>query len=122
MTQRLRELIRQVRACQTAAEERATIQKECALIRTDFKENRESRRARNIMKLMYIHMLGYATEFGQMECVKLLAQPEYAHKRVGYLTLGILLDETGEVLTLIQNHLKRDLTNGNQFIQALALA
>lgn len=38
MSMKLRELIRAVRACKTAAEERATIAKECALIRTAFKE------------------------------------------------------------------------------------
>lgn len=38
MSIKLRELIRAVRACKTAAEERATIAKECALIRTAFKE------------------------------------------------------------------------------------
>lgn len=37
MSIKLRELIRNVRACKTAAEERAVIAKECALIRTVFK-------------------------------------------------------------------------------------
>ena len=41
MSIKLRELIRAVRACKTAAEERATIAKECALIRTAFKEQGE---------------------------------------------------------------------------------
>ncbi len=34
---KLRELIRQVRLCKTAAEERAVITKECALIRNSFR-------------------------------------------------------------------------------------
>ena len=38
MSIKLRELIRMVRAAKTAAEERAVISKECALIRTSFKE------------------------------------------------------------------------------------
>lgn len=75
-----------------------------------------------MLKLMYIGMLGYATEFGQMEIVKLLAEGDFGSKRVGYLALGILMDETQEVLTLAENHIKRDLTAGtNPFIQALAL-
>ena len=37
MSVKLRELIRSVRACKTAADERAVIAKECALIRTSFK-------------------------------------------------------------------------------------
>ena len=38
MSQKLRDLIRSVRACKTAADERAVIAKESALIRTAFKE------------------------------------------------------------------------------------
>ena len=39
MSIKLRELIRNVRACKTAAAERAVISKESALIRTAFKED-----------------------------------------------------------------------------------
>jgi AP-1 complex subunit gamma-1 len=38
MTMKLRDLVRSVRACKTAADERAIIAKESALIRTAFKE------------------------------------------------------------------------------------
>ena len=68
-TQKLRELIRTVRACKTAADERAVISKECAAIRTSLKEGHESLRARNVAKLMYIHMLGYPTQFGVCLCM-----------------------------------------------------
>lgn len=37
MSVKLRDLIRNVRSCKTAAEERAIVAKECALIRTAFK-------------------------------------------------------------------------------------
>lgn len=120
-TGRLRELIRAVRSCKTAAEERALIQKECASIRFAFKENRESSRSANMLKLLYISMLGYPTEFGQMEVVKLIAQADYGGKRIGYLTLAVVLDETHEVLTLAENHIKKDLSNSNSFVQAIAL-
>lgn len=39
MSIKLRELIRSIRACKTAAEERAVVARECALIRTAFKED-----------------------------------------------------------------------------------
>lgn len=120
-TGRLRELIRAVRSCKTAAEERSLVQKECASIRQAFKENRESTRSANMLKLLYITMLGYPTEFGQMEVVKLIAQADYGGKRIGYLTLAVVLDETHEVLTLAENHIKKDLSNSNSFVQALAL-
>ena len=121
MSIKLRDLIRSVRSCKTAAEERAVISKECALIRTAIKEEDEKFRQRNVAKLMYIHMLGYPTHFGQMECLKLISATTFPEKRVGYLALTLLLTENTEVLTLVTNSLKVDLTNSSQYIQALAL-
>jgi AP-1 complex subunit gamma-1 len=121
MSIKLRDLIRAVRACKTAAEERAVITKECALIRTAIKEEDEQYRHRNVAKLMYIHMLGYPTHFGQMECLKLISAAGFPEKRIGYLALTLLLNEQTEVLTLVTNSLKLDLTNPNQYIQALSL-
>jgi AP-1 complex subunit gamma-1 len=121
MSMKLRDLIRMVRSCKTAAEERAVISKECALIRTAIREENETYRSRNVAKLMYIHMLGYPTHFGQMECLKLVSAPSFPDKRVGYLALTILLTENTEVLTLVTNSLKVDLSSANQYIQALSL-
>lgn len=58
MSLRLRDLIRQVRACKTAAEERAVIAKESAMIRTAIREEQEQYRHRNVAKLLFMHMLG----------------------------------------------------------------
>ncbi|CAM9242459.1 unnamed protein product [Ectocarpus fasciculatus] len=121
MSIKLRDLIRSVRACKTAAEERAVISKECALIRTAIKEEHEQFRQRNVAKLMYIHMLGYPTHFGQMECLKLISAASFPEKRIGYLALTLLLTESTEVLTLVTNSLKVDLGNPNQYIVALSL-
>lgn len=41
MSQKLQQLIRNVRACKTAADERGVIAKESALIRTAFKEEND---------------------------------------------------------------------------------
>ena len=43
-------------------------------------------------------------------------------QRVGYLALMILLDERQEVLMLVTNCLKRDLSSKNQYTVGLALA
>eukprot|EP00758_Cryptobia_borreli_P006001 Tbor_TRINITY_DN5043_c0_g1::TRINITY_DN5043_c0_g1_i1::g.14338::m.14338/K12391/AP1G1; AP-1 complex subunit gamma-1 len=121
MSSKLKELIRDVRACKTRTEERALVQKECASIRSAFKKGKEHYRNRCMLKLLYIAMLGYPTEFAQMEVVKLIAQPQYAGKRIGYLTMSIVLGERSEVLTLAENHIKKDLENCNPFIQSIAL-
>uniref|UniRef100_A0A0E0GE97 AP-1 complex subunit gamma n=1 Tax=Oryza nivara TaxID=4536 RepID=A0A0E0GE97_ORYNI len=118
---RLRDMIRAIRACKTAAEERAVVRRECAEIREAIGENQQEIRHRNMAKLMFIHMLGYPTHFGQMECLKLIAAAGYPEKRIGYLGLMLLLDERQEVLMLVTNSLKQDLNHSNQFIVGLAL-
>ncbi|MFS8020599.1 putative clathrin/coatomer adaptor, adaptin-like, armadillo-like helical [Helianthus anomalus] len=114
-------MIRAIRACKTAAEERAVVRKECASIRAAVSDNENDYRHRNLAKLMFIHMLGYPTHFGQMECLKLIAAPGFPEKRIGYLGLMLLLDERQEVLMLVTNSLKQDLNHTNQYIVGLAL-
>jgi hypothetical protein len=80
MRQRCRDLIRAVRQCKTAAEERTVISKESAALRNAFKNQDTAYRHRNVAKLMFIHMLGYPTHFGQMEALKLIAAIGFPEK------------------------------------------
>jgi len=61
MSMKLRDLIRKVRQCKTAAEERAVIAKESAMIRTAIREEQAHFRHRNVAKLLFMHMLGKST-------------------------------------------------------------
>lgn len=65
-TLRVRDLIRAIRACKTAQDERDLITKECAYIRTSFKGDDNDARSRDVSKLLYIHMMGYPAHFGQV--------------------------------------------------------
>lgn len=73
-------------------------------------------------KLLYLFTLGERTHFGQIECIKLLASPRFADKRLGHLATSLLLDENQEVLTLVTNSLQNDLGHSNQYVVGLALA
>ncbi|KAJ1725342.1 clathrin associated protein complex large subunit [Coemansia erecta] len=119
---RLRDLIRAVRVCKTAADERSVIQRESAAIRTSFKEvDTHDARYVNIQKLLYIYLLGFPVQFGQLECLKLAASARFSDKRVGYLGVTLLLDEQQEILTLLTNSLKTDMHSADDYIVGLAL-
>ncbi|CCM06280.1 uncharacterized protein FIBRA_08531 [Fibroporia radiculosa] len=66
-------------------------------------------------------MLGSEAHFGQMECLKLVASPRFGDKRLGYLGIMLLLDESQEVLTLVTNSLKNDMNHANMYAVGLAL-
>ena len=83
-----RELIRAVRQAKTAAEERTVIAKESAALRNAFKDQDVTYRHRNVSKLMYIHMLGYPTHFGQMETLKLIAANGFPEKVINIQLQG----------------------------------
>lgn len=124
----VKQFIRNVRASKTIADERAVVQKESAAIRASFREESHnsnvryacmplflsppqlltlSRSRNNVAKLLYLFTLGERTHFGQIECLKLLASPRFADKRLGYLGTMLLLDENQEVLTLVTNSLSK---------------
>ncbi|XP_017276375.1 AP-1 complex subunit gamma-like 2 [Kryptolebias marmoratus] len=117
----LQEMIRTIRSARTQCEERGVIQKECAAIRAQFRQNDNGSRSHNLAKLLYVHMLGYPAHFGQMECVRMIASPRYSEKRVGYLGAMMLLDEKQDASLLITNSIKNDLAHSNQYVQSLAL-
>eukprot|EP01064_Diplonema_japonicum_P007514 TRINITY_DN1513_c0_g1_i1.p1 TRINITY_DN1513_c0_g1~~TRINITY_DN1513_c0_g1_i1.p1 ORF type:complete len:823 (+),score=184.47 TRINITY_DN1513_c0_g1_i1:83-2470(+) len=121
MSNKLIDVIKKVRGAKTAAEERVVIKNECIMIRTAFKEGKEQYRSRNVNKLMYLSLLGHPTEFGQVECIKLISSDIFREKKIGYLALTMLLDETDDILTLVEHQLKVDLSNKNEHVRAMVL-
>jgi len=63
MSMKLREIIKAVRACKTAEEERSVINKEAAEIRNLPKDQSDQLKARNILKCIYMHFLGILTKY-----------------------------------------------------------
>ena len=96
MRKTTRDFIRQVRAAKTAADERAIISKESALIRNAFREEDKANAQTNMAKLLFIHLMGYPSYFGQVQSVKLIASPNFGDKRIGYLAMVLLVSEEND--------------------------
>ena len=119
---KIRQLIKKVRACRTAEEERSVINKESAEIRNLSKDPNAPNKARNLCKAIYMQMMGYQTSFMQMSCINLLASSDFTEKRIAYSALSLVIDNTSQVLLLATSTIKKDLQNrDNPEIQALAL-
>ncbi len=58
MSSKIRELIKRVRACKTAEEERSVINKESAEMRNMSKDATNQDKSRNLAKCIYMHMMG----------------------------------------------------------------
>lgn len=79
------------------------IAKESAALREAFRDQDATEyRHRNVAKLMYIHMLGYPTHFGQMETLKLIAATGFAEKVGGLVKAHLTL--THDLTSWVQRH------------------
>ncbi|NXX97092.1 AP1G1 protein, partial [Centropus bengalensis] len=119
---RLRELIRTIRTARTQAEEREMIQKECAAIRSSFREEDNTYRCRNVAKLLYMHMLGYPAHFGQLRICRVLLGQECSCSddcRCLFLCVQVLCVHTDWVFFFVLFY--SDLNHSTQYVQGLAL-
>eukprot|EP01017_Pseudomicrothorax_dubius_P015125 TRINITY_DN1756_c0_g2_i2.p1 TRINITY_DN1756_c0_g2~~TRINITY_DN1756_c0_g2_i2.p1 ORF type:complete len:885 (+),score=241.38 TRINITY_DN1756_c0_g2_i2:41-2695(+) len=119
---KLRDLIREIRSCKTAAEERALVSREKAHIRNSFRDDEAPVRARNVAKLLFINMMGHDADFGQVECLKLITSNAFTDKRIGYLGLTQLFNEKSEVLMMSTNRLRVDLNSPILPVQSLSIS
>ena len=118
----LTKLIEKFRECKTAAGEREYINRERAAIRNEIKDSTTKEKSESIMKLIWMNMMGYETEFSQIECMNALFSENFQLKSVGYLGLALFLSEESEVLMMATNRIRLDLElKSDDFTQALAL-
>lgn len=118
----LSNLIKEYRECKTAAEEREFINNVRGDIRVNIKNWNFEQKAEGILKLIWINMKGYETEFAQVECMNALFYEEFRMKLIGYLGLTLFLSEKSEVLMMATNRIRIDLEqNTNIFVVSLAL-
>src|SRR4051794_29627955 len=104
---RLSALIKAIRSCKTVAEERVLISKESSALRTSLKTEDTFTRYNSIAKVLYLNMLGVQCSWASIPCLTMVASPRYSDKRLGYLGIMMVLDESQEVLMLLTNSLKK---------------
>ncbi|TVY89495.1 AP-2 complex subunit alpha [Lachnellula willkommii] len=82
--------------------------------------NKELANIRN-SKLLYIYILGWNVDFGHLEAVNLISANKYSEKQIGYLAMTLFLHEQHELLHLVVNSIRKDLTDHNELFNCLAL-
>ncbi|XP_063675185.1 AP-4 complex subunit epsilon-1-like isoform X1 [Bolinopsis microptera] len=74
-----------------------------------------------LVKLIYIHMLGYDATFGVIDAIKFAQQSSLFYKRVGYLVSSLLLNPGREESLLLCCSLQKDLASESVVEQSMAL-
>lgn len=113
--------IKQVKDAATAEEARYLITNESALIRSDFNQSKIESLRDDLVKLIFIHLMGYPSYFGQMPALQLISSHSIEDKRVGYLCLMLFLGNNSELLLLTVNSIKNDVVNSNPLFCLLCI-
>jgi len=103
--------------------EEKRINKELANIRQKFKGGSLGGydRKKYVCKLLYIYILGFDVDFGHLEAVNLISASKYSEKQIGYLAVTLFLHEQHELLHLVVNSIRKDLSGDNEIYNCLAL-
>ena len=118
----LREMIEEFRRSRTINEERMTVQKYRGYLRENMNNLSNEQRSQGILKLMWMNMLGYDTEFALVECMNSLFIDSFQLKTLGYLGLTMFLSRKSEVLLMVTNRIRMDLEDQtNDFVVSAAL-
>ncbi|XP_074603170.1 adaptor protein complex 2, subunit alpha [Brevipalpus obovatus] len=116
--------ITDIRNCKSKEAEIKRINKELANIRNKFKGDKTLdgyQKKKYVCKLLFIFLLGHDIDFGHMEAVNLLSSNKYSEKQIGYLFISVLMNANNELMKLIIQSIKNDLSSRNPVHVNLAL-
>jgi hypothetical protein len=117
--------IQDLRSAQTKEQEASRVQKELANIRAKFTSTTQLSdydKKKYVWKLLYIALMGYDIEIGHMVAIGMIGSKNFTVKQVGYLACSVLFTEKSELLRLMIQTIRIDMTSSNDAIQGLALA
>ncbi|RXG58442.1 AP-2 complex subunit alpha [Armadillidium vulgare] len=116
--------ISDIRNCKSKEAEVKRINKELANIRSKFKGDKTLdgyQKKKYVCKLLFIFLLGHDIDFGHMEAVNLLSSNKYTEKQIGYLFISVLVNTNSDLIKLIVQSIKNDLSSRNPVHVNLAL-
>ncbi|GAB1601186.1 AP-4 complex subunit epsilon-1-like isoform X2 [Argonauta hians] len=117
-------LMRNVEYARSVAKEQHIIQKDLSLVQQKLSQpDLSTHQIRDYLtRLIFCHMMGYDTSFGNIHAVKLAQQGSGWMKWMGYLSCGILLHEDHELIVLLVNTILKDLRSTNILDNLIALS
>ncbi|XP_038050439.1 AP-2 complex subunit alpha-2-like isoform X2 [Patiria miniata] len=116
--------ISDIRNCKSKEAEVKRINKELANIRSKFKGDKTLdgyQKKKYVCKLLFIFLLGHDIDFGHMEAVNLLSSNKYTEKQIGYLFISVLVNENSELMNLVIQNIKNDISSRTPIHINLAL-
>ncbi|EGT58202.1 hypothetical protein CAEBREN_13036 [Caenorhabditis brenneri] len=116
--------ISDIRNCKSKEAELKRINEELVDIRSKFKDDKTLdgyQKKKYVCKLLFIFLLGNDIDFGHMEAVNLLSSNKYTEKQIGYLFISVLIEQQSDLMKLIVQGIRNDLTSRNPVHVNLAL-
>ncbi|CAK9293998.1 unnamed protein product [Gordionus sp. m RMFG-2023] len=113
-----------IRNCKSREAEIKRVNKELAHVRAKFAGDRTLdgyQKKKYVCKLLFAFLLGHDIDFGRMEAVNLLSSNKYTEKQIGYLFISVLISPHNELMKLVIQALKNDLSSKNPVFVCLAL-
>ncbi|KAL4573395.1 hypothetical protein LXL04_020198 [Taraxacum kok-saghyz] len=118
----LDDLIKGIRLHTPGAAQSTFISKSLDEIRREIKSTDLQTKSTALQKLTYLHSLhGIDMSWAAFHAVELTSSPSFAHKKTGYLAASLSFRPSTEVLLLLTNQLRKDLSSTNQHEVSLAL-
>ena len=72
--------------------------------------------------MSYMWMLGYEVDFGHMQIINLISGLKLSEKCIGYFATTLLIHQNDDLMKLIVNAVRNDLTKGDANVKALAMS
>lgn len=116
----LDDLIRGIRSHKK--DEQAYIHRCIDEIRQELRKDDGDYKAAAIAKLTYLQMLGYDFSWAAFHVVEVMASPNPYYKRIGYLAASQSFRQDTEVLVLVTNQIKKDLTSSRYMDVGVAIS